>query len=43
LATTNMIEPNQKGLSGLGFNSSVKDELIVRITGSHKRVIRIKF
>ena len=43
LGTTNMIEPTEKQLSGLGFNATVKDELIVKLTGSHKRVIKIKF
>jgi hypothetical protein len=43
LGTTNMIEPAEKQLSGLGFNATVKDELIVKLTGSHKRVIKIKF
>lgn len=43
LGTTNMIEPNEKQLSGLGFNSTVKDELIVKLSGNFKRVIKIKF
>lgn len=44
LGTTNMIEPNSgKELSGLGFNATVHDELIVRLAGTHKRVIKIKF
>lgn len=43
LGTTNMIEPTEKQLSGLGFNATVKDELIVKLSGSHKRVIKIKF
>ena len=43
LGTTNMIEPTEKQLSGLGYNATVKDELIVKLSGSHKRVIKIKF
>lgn len=44
LGTTNMLEPaNQKQLSGLGFNATVKDELIVKVQGSHKRMLKIKF
>ena len=43
LGATNMIEPSEKQLSGLGFNATVKDELIVRLTGTHKRVLKIKF
>jgi hypothetical protein len=43
LGTTNMIDPSEKQLSGLGFNATVRDELIVRLQGSFKRVIKIKF
>lgn len=43
LGTTNMIEPTAKQLSGLGFNATVRDELIVRLQGTFKRVIKIKF
>jgi hypothetical protein len=43
LGNTNMIEPTDKQLSGLGFNSTVRDELIVKLSGSHKRTIKIKF
>lgn len=43
LGTTNMIEPADKQLSGLGFNATVRDELIVRLQGTHKRVVKIKF
>ena len=43
LGNTTMIEPADKQLSGLGFNATVRDELIVRLQGSFKRVIKIKF
>ena len=43
LGATNMIEPSDKQLSGLGFNATVRDELIVRLQGSFKRVLKIKF
>jgi hypothetical protein len=43
LGATNMIESSEKQLSGLGFNSTVKDELVVRLQGSFKRIIKIKF
>ena len=43
LGATNMIEPTNKQLSGLGYNATVSDELIVRLQGTHKRVLKIKF
>lgn len=43
LGATNMIEPAENQLSGLGFNATVRDELVLRISGSHKRVIKVKF
>jgi hypothetical protein len=43
LGNTTMIEPSDKQLSGLGFNATVKDELIVKLQGSFKRVIKITF
>ena len=43
LGGSTMIEPTDKQLSGLGFNATVHDELIVRLSGSFKRVIKIKF
>lgn len=43
LGNTTMIAPSDKQLSGLGFNATVKDELIVKLSGSFKRVLKIKF
>ncbi len=43
LGATNMINTTDKQLSGLGFNATVRDELIVRLQGSFKRVLKIKF
>lgn len=43
LANTTMIQPSEKQLSGLGFNSTVKDEVIVKLGGSFKRTVKIKF
>lgn len=43
LGNTTMIEPMDNQLAGLGFNATVRDELIVRLQGSFKRVIKIKF
>jgi len=43
LGAANMVETSDKQLSGLGFNATVKDELIVKLSGSHKRIIKIKF
>ena len=35
-----MINPTDKQLSGLGFNATI-DELIVKLQGSFKRIIKI--
>ena len=43
LGNSTMISHADKQLSGLGFNATVHDELIVRLQGSFKRVIKIKF
>ena len=43
LGTTNMIKPADNQLSGLGFNATVQDELIVKLQGNFKRTIKIKF
>ncbi len=43
LGNTTMIEPTDKQLSGLGFNATVRDELIVKLYGSFKRTVKINF
>jgi hypothetical protein len=43
LGNTNMVESKKNQLSGLGFNSTVRDEVIVKLSGTHKRMIKIKF
>lgn len=43
LGNTNMLEPAEKQLAGLGFNATVRDELIVKLGGNFKRVVKIKF
>jgi hypothetical protein len=43
LGVTTMLEPTGKQLCGLGFNATVKDELILKLSGSFKRTIKVKF
>jgi hypothetical protein len=43
LGNTVTVESTDNQLAGLGFNSTVADELIVKLSGSHKRTIKIKF
>lgn len=43
LGANSLIEPTSNHLAGLGFNSTVRDELIVKVQGSHKRMLKIKF
>lgn len=37
------VEPTDKQLSGIGFNSTVRDEVVVKVKGSHQRVLKIQF
>ena len=43
LGNTTMIEPTEAQLSGLGFNATVKDRLVVKCSGSFKRTLAITF
>ena len=43
LGATNVIAPSKKQLSGLGFNATVRDEVIVKLGGSFKRMLKVKF
>lgn len=43
LGDTVTVPSTTKQLAGLGFNSTVADELIVKLSGSHKRTVKIKF
>ncbi len=43
LGSTQMIPSTDKQLSGLGFNATVQDEVILRVQGTHKRVLKVKF
>lgn len=43
LGNYKMVELTDKQLSGIGFNCTQRDELIVRVSGSHKRVLKIQF
>lgn len=43
LGTTCQIESTDNQLSGLGFNATVRDEVILKLQGTHKRMIKVKF
>jgi hypothetical protein len=43
LGATTLIPSTEKQLSGLGFNSTVNAEVVVKLQGSHKRTLKIKF
>lgn len=42
LGSTLKVDSTDGQLCGLGFNSTVRDEVILRLGGSHKRVIKVK-
>lgn len=43
LGLSNMITPKSSQLAGIGFNSTVRDELVVKCSGTFRRVLKIKF
>lgn len=43
LGAVNTLEPADKQLAGLGFNATVRDEVVLKLGGSHRRVICVKF
>jgi len=43
LGLTTMLNPSDKQLCGLGFNATIKDELILKLSGTFKRTIKVKF
>lgn len=43
LGNTSTIPPTEDQLSGLGFNATVRDELVVKLQGTHKRMVKIIF
>lgn len=40
---TDKLEPTTKQLAGLGFTDDSKETLIVKVEGSFKRTVRVKF
>lgn len=43
LGNSAMIAPNDNQLSGLGFNATVRDSLILKLSGNFKRTIKVTF
>ena len=43
LGLSAMIQPVDDQLSGVGFNATVRDEVILKLGGSFKRVVKVKF
>lgn len=43
LGANSMIRPEGTGLAGIGFNSTVKDDVVVKLSGSFNRTVKIKF
>jgi hypothetical protein len=42
LANTCMIESTPNQIAGVGFNATVRDEVILKLQGSHKRIVKLK-
>jgi hypothetical protein len=38
-----MLEAQETALSGLGFNSTVKDSVVVKVEGSKTQMIKVNF
>ncbi len=43
LGMTRTVDPTDEQLSGIGFNTTVNDEVVLKIEGTHKRIIKVKF
>lgn len=43
LGSKRMITPSGSDLAGLGFNATVKDSVVVRVQGTHNRMLKINF
>lgn len=43
LGSKNMVQASDNTLAGIGFNSTVKDEVILKLEGNFNRTIKIKF
>jgi hypothetical protein len=43
LGNTTKLEPEGDQLSGIGFNATVRDNLVVKLQGNFKRTLKIKF
>ena len=43
LANQSLIDSTDKQLSGLGFDATVRDSIILKLKGSHNRVVKVTF
>ena len=43
LGQTQQVESTNGQLSGLGFNATVRDEMVVRVSGGDNCIFKIKF
>lgn len=41
LATVRQLEPAKKQLAGVGFNATVRDNVILKLSGTHKRTVKL--